>query len=148
MKRCSRNCLVYLVAGYSWSLGLMTFFVVYNLYLLDPGFHEEFIGRVSGCMTLGSLAVSFPMSYWLNRFGVLPVIRTAVLLTCLSLIIRSLATTPSLLLTFAFLNGCVIGALMISAPPFLAANTSADVRTGSLAGITAVLLQWEFSPEP
>ncbi len=45
MRQFSRNFWVYLLSGFFWSLGLMTFFLVYNLHLLDLGFNEQLVGR-------------------------------------------------------------------------------------------------------
>jgi hypothetical protein len=58
MRQFSRNFWVYLLSGFFWSLGLMTFFLVYNLHLLESGFNEAVIGKIASAFTLGSLAVT------------------------------------------------------------------------------------------
>ncbi len=50
MRQFSRNFWVYLLSGFFWSLGLMTFFLVYNLHLLDSGFNEA--GNWKDCIGL------------------------------------------------------------------------------------------------
>jgi MFS family permease len=150
MHRFTQNFYIYLLANLLWSLGLMTFFLVYNLHLLDLGFKEKFIGQITACTTLGSLAASVPSGLLLNRFGTHQVIRATVLCTAIFLATRSYAESPTLLLLFACLSGVSIGAWMVAAPPFLAGNTRPEHRSrafslnyggsigmGALAGILA-----------
>ncbi len=53
-----------------FNFGLFIFFFLYNLYLLQLGFHENFLGLVSGVMTAGSLAGCIPAAAAVRRFGV------------------------------------------------------------------------------
>jgi MFS family permease len=143
-----RNFWIYWAAGLLLSLGLMTFFLVYNLYLLDLGFQEGLIGRVTASMTLGSLAATLASSFLLDRLGLNRAIQACAVLMALSLGCRASAEHPSILLLLAFLNGIALGIWMVAAPPFLAQNTSRATRslafslnyggsiaTGALAGI-------------
>ena len=45
-----------------YSLGVVTFVVLHNLYLLKLGFHEDFLGKAAGLATVGTLAGSLPAS--------------------------------------------------------------------------------------
>src|SRR4051794_4966104 len=126
MIRFTRNFLVYLAVVIFWSLGLMTFFLVYNFYLLDLGFDEVFIGKVSAAMTLGSLAITLPSGFLLNRYGINRVLQVCAFATGVSLVLRSSVHVPWLLVLFSFVNGAAIGAWMGSIPPFLTQNTRAE----------------------
>jgi MFS family permease len=158
MSRFTRNFLVYLAVVVFWSLGLMTFFLVYNLYLLDLSFDEAFIGKVSAAMTLGSLAIALPSGFLLNRYGINRVLQVCAFATGLSLFLRSSIHDPWLLVLFAFVNGAAIGAWMVSIPPFLTHNTRAELRsrafslcyatyiaTGALAGVLSGVLSSHLS---
>ena len=81
MRQFSGNFWVYLLSGFFWSLGLMTFFLVYNLHLLDFGFNEAAIGKIASAFTLGSLAVTLLTGRLLNRYGENRVIQSCVLAT-------------------------------------------------------------------
>jgi MFS family permease len=153
MTRFTRNFLVYLAVVIFWSLGLMTFFLVYNLYLLDLGFDEVFIGKISAAMTLGSLAITLPSGFLLNRYGINRVLQVCAFATGVSLVLRASVHAPWLLVLFSFVNGAAIGAWMVSIPPFLAQNTRAEFRsrafslcyatyigTGALAGVLSGFL--------
>ena len=129
MNQFSRNFWVYLLSGFFWSLGLMTFFLVYNLHLLDLGFNEQVVGKIASAFTLGSLAVTLLTGRLLNRFGENRVIQFCVLATAILLPLRFLAHAAEWLIAAAFLSGASIGGWMVSAPPFLTRNTDAQSRT-------------------
>ena len=158
MRQFSRNFWVYLLSGFFWSLGLMTFFLVYNLHLLDLGFDEQLIGRIASALTLGSLAVTLLTGRLLNRYGENRVIQFCVLATAILLPLRSLSHTAEWMVVAAFLNGASIGGWMVSAPPFLARNTDPERRTlafslsygssigtGALAGLIVGVVSRDLS---
>jgi MFS family permease len=149
----TRNLWLYLIAGALWSFGLMAFFLVYNLHLLNLGHREDFMGQISGSMTLGSLAFTFPARWLLNRFGSNRVIQTAVACTAVILLFRVLSESSWALTLLAFLNGSTIAAWMVATPLFLTQNTLAAVRSrafslsygtsigmGALAGLAVGLV--------
>ena len=158
MRRFSRNFWVYLLSGFFWSLGLMTFFLVYNLHLLDSGFNEEVIGKIASAFTLGSLAVTLLTGRLLNRYGANRVIQSCVFATVILLPVRSLTQAEEWMIAAAFLNGASIAGWMVSAPPFLTRNTEPETRTwafslsygssigtGALAGLIVGLLSRDLS---
>ncbi|MEW5979413.1 MAG: MFS transporter [Acidobacteriota bacterium] len=151
------------MAGFFWSLGLMAYFLVYNLYLLDLDWREDRIGQIAAAMTLGSLAFALPSGLVLNRFGLVQPLRLAVLATVATLLLRAWLETPFPLMVLAFLSGAGISAWMVTAPPLIAALTDNEFRprafsltygisigTGALAGVLVSLgsraLQSTLSP--
>ena len=159
----TRNFWFYLAAGGIWSLGLMSFFLVYNLYLLDLGFNETVMGQISSAMTLGSLAITVPSGLLLNRYGLKRMLKVSVIVAGISLLLRSSVDVVWLLVLFAFLNGAAIGIWMVSAPPFLTQNTAPEIRSrafslsygmsigmgvaaGLLAGLSRYLSSWFGTP--
>lgn len=129
MRQLSRNLWVYLISGFFWSLGLMSFFLVYNLHLLELGFNEAVIGRIASAFTLGSLAVTLLTGCLLNRYGENRIIQFCVLATAILLPLRTVTTALWWMLVAAFLNGASIGGWMVSAPPFLTRNADPEGRT-------------------
>jgi MFS family permease len=125
----SRNFLAFLGASFLFNLGMYVFFFLYNLYLLDRGFKENFLGMIISAVTLGGVAGTLPAGIVLQRLG----LRKALLL-CLALvpIVSALRTTfvsPAALLVFAFIGGAssVIWAVALS--PTIARLTSEKNRT-------------------
>jgi len=125
----SRNLWLYLTAGALWSCGLMAFFLVYNLYLLELGYQEEVMGQISAAMTLGSLSFTFPASWLLNRFGANRIIQAGVACTAVTLLLRALCENSWSLVLLSFLNGSTIAAWMVAAPPFLTQNATPAYRS-------------------
>ena len=165
MAQFNRNFWLYLASGAIWSLGLMSFFLVYNLYLLDLGFNEAVMGQISSAMTLGSLTITVPAGLLLNRYGLNRMLQVSVIAAGISLLLRSSVDVAWLLTLFAFLSGAAIGIWMVSTPPFLTQNTASETRSrafsltygmsigmgamaGLLAGLSRYLWSWFGTPAP
>jgi lipopolysaccharide/colanic/teichoic acid biosynthesis glycosyltransferase len=157
MKSFSRNFWVYWTAGVVWSLGLMAYFLVYNLYLLDLGFNEAFVGRVSAAFTFGSLAATLPSGWLLTRLGIKRTIFSGAVLTGLTLLGRAILVSPVLLQCLAFANGASIGAWIVASPPFITQSTNSQVRSWAFSlwhgtsigtGVLAGILVGFFSRHP
>src|SRR5437016_5108618 len=159
----NRNFWLYLTAGGIWSLGLMAFFLVYNLYLLDLGLDEAVMGQISSAMTLGSLTVTVPSGVLLNRYGLNRMLKVSVIAAGISLLLRSSVEVVWLLILFAFLSGAAIGIWMVCSPPFLTQNTTPATRSrafsfsygmsigvgaaaGLFAGLSRYLSTWFGTP--
>ena len=67
----------FLTATSIFNFGISIFFLLYNLLLLHRGFQEDFLGRLSSAMSIGSIAGTLPAAFVLNRLGV----RTTLVLT-------------------------------------------------------------------
>ena len=157
MRNFSRNFWVYWTAGAVWSLGLMAYFLIYNLYLLDLGFNEAFVGRVSAAFTLGSLAVTLPAGWLMTRVGIKKILISGAILTGFALLGRVILVSPILLECLAFANGASIGAWIVASPPFITQSTNSRVRswafslwhgTSIATGVLAGLLVGFFSRHP
>ncbi len=59
----------FLAASFCFDLGMTIFFFLYNLYLLDLGFKEEFLGAMTSAMNVGSIACTVPAGMIVQRFG-------------------------------------------------------------------------------
>src|ERR1035438_7809934 len=53
-----------------FDFGMFIFFFLYNLYLLQLGFHEDFLGVVAGVMTAGNIVGSLLTVVAMQRFGI------------------------------------------------------------------------------
>ena len=60
----------FLFAEGFFDFGMFVFFFLYNLYLLQLGFDEKFLGLMSGIMTAGNVAGSILAVFALRRFGI------------------------------------------------------------------------------
>src|SRR5579864_5386487 len=80
-KNLSKEFWTFFAAAFFLDLGLYIFFLLYNLYLLDRGFKETFVGLVTSAWAIGSVVGTIPAGILAQRFG----LRRA-LLICLVLV--------------------------------------------------------------
>jgi MFS family permease len=125
----SRDFLTFLGALLLFNLGMYVFFFLYNLYLLDRGFKENFLGMITSAVTLGGVVGSLPSGIVVQRFG----LRKALLL-CLAFVsiasaLRTTFVSPMFLLLFAFLSGVFSVIWAVALSPTIARLTSERNRT-------------------
>jgi Uncharacterised nucleotidyltransferase len=68
----------FFAAALLYDFGLFVFFLLYNLYLVQLGYREKFLGLVSSAMLIGSISGSLPAALVVRRLGV----RGAILALC------------------------------------------------------------------
>ncbi|HKF26172.1 MAG TPA: MFS transporter, partial [Candidatus Acidoferrum sp.] len=103
----SRPFWTFFAASFFFDLGLFIFFFLYNLFLLDRGFDEKFLGAMASAMSIGSIACTLPAGLLINRLGLrksLFVCFTAVPLVAAA---RAFFLSQNVLLALAFLGGFV-----------------------------------------
>ncbi|HEY2931599.1 MAG TPA: MFS transporter [Acidobacteriota bacterium] len=142
------NLFFFLLANFFWSLGLMMFFLLYNLHLTRLGFSTTLMGQVFAVGTVGTVLGSLFAGWATDRWGPKRVLTAAAATVAASLLWRAVAASLPWLLTSSFLTGMGISFWIVSVPPFLAAgnlsgSTSArfsstyglSIFTGAVAGI-------------
>jgi MFS family permease len=106
-----------------YHLCVFVFVLLYNLYLLDAGFSEDFLGLVAGAATAGSLAGSIPAAWALRKLG----LKRTVVLTALSMgavsAARGLGSQEAALLATAFAAGGLTSLWFVSIAPTVSALT-------------------------
>lgn len=104
------------------------FFLLYNLYLLDRGFKENFLGWVTSAMAFGSIVGTLPAGMLAQRFGLKKALLSCFTLVSLVSALRALFFSEAALLGFAFLGGVVLSIWAVSIPPAVAQLTSEQNR--------------------
>jgi hypothetical protein len=107
-----------------FNLGAMVFLVLYNLYLLRLGYHEDVLGRVAGSMRVGSLAGTIPAAVLARRAGLRAALLTAVAGTAGTAVLRAWDGGQSWLMATAFCNGAFLTLWAVSFAPSIAGLTS------------------------
>lgn len=125
----SENARLFLVSTFlSWA-GYAVNQVLFNLYLTEGAFREEFIGRCVSMVGLGMGLAAIPAGFLSDRIGR----RMCLLLGSLGLgasyLARSLTLDPTLLLVANFSVGAFFSLVQISTSPFLTENSEAHVRS-------------------
>jgi len=124
----SRQFWTFFVASLCFDLGMTMFFFLYNLYILDRGYKEDFVGLMAGAMNVGSIVCTIPAGIFLPRLG----LRKS-LLFCVALVpsvsaARALFAPPAALLGFAFLSGLVTTIWAVAISPAIAQLTDEKSR--------------------
>ena len=141
-----------------FNFGVFIFFLLYNLYLLQLGFRENFLGLISGVMTAGSLAGCLPAAAAVRRFGAKPTLFAAfIAVACISAL-RATVPIASVLVALAFLGGVATSTWGVAVSPTIAQLTnernrslgfslifSSGVGIGVLGGIIGGHLPGKFS---
>jgi predicted MFS family arabinose efflux permease len=108
-------------AAVVFDFGLFIFFLHYNLFLLDLGFREDFVGTVNSATRIGSMAGTVPAAYVAQRLG----LRTALLLTIAATVVaeclRAVVGARFPLAALGFLSGCTFAVWAVILAPLIAA---------------------------
>jgi len=107
---------------------MFIFVFLYNLYLLQIGFRENFIGLVSGVMTAGSVAGSLLAAVAIQRFGLRRTLLISFALTAVVSVSRAYSTIAPVLLGLAFAAGTTSSAWAVAFAPAIAHLTTAKNR--------------------
>ena len=120
-----------------FDFGMFVFVFLYNLYLLQLGFREDFIGRVSGIMTAGSILGTLVTAAALRRFGLRGTIQAAFGLTALISAVRAYWTPAPALLGMAALAGVTSAAWPVAWAPAIAQLTTDKNRARGFSLISS-----------
>ena len=120
--------LSYWAAASLYNLGLFIFFLLYNLYLAQIGYKEDFIGLASSIMTAGALTGSLPAGSFIQRWGVKRALLACVVAVPLICAVRAVSGEAAFLLVTAFLGGFVSSIWAVIQTPAVAQLTGVESR--------------------
>jgi predicted MFS family arabinose efflux permease len=127
-----------LLVSVLFDFGEFVFFLLYNLYLVERGFDERFIGRISASLTAGTFAGVLPASAIARRFGLRNLVMVAIVGTAAAAALRSVVLSQPALLACAFANGLFLSFWAVSLPPSVASLTSERHRTLGFSLISSI----------
>ncbi|MBS1787175.1 MAG: MFS transporter [Acidobacteria bacterium] len=119
---------IFLCTSCLFNFGMFIFVLLYNLYLLDLGYKEDFLGWVSSAATAGNLLGAFAVVALTRRIGlktsVVGFFATIAVVTAL----RALVVGQVALLGFAFLAGTLFAVWAVSFAVVIAQLTTVEQR--------------------
>src|ERR1700722_6001836 len=132
----------FLGASSLFNLGMFIYVLLYNLYLFDLGFREDFVGKVSSAATGGVVVGVLPAAVLARRWGLGKLLMGCFGALCVVSVMRALVTHAAPLLGFAFLNGVAFSVIAVSLAPAIARLTSEKARpTGfSISTASSIML--------
>jgi predicted MFS family arabinose efflux permease len=133
----SRGYWLFLGASLLFVLGMFIYVQLYNLYLLDLGFREDVVGKVSSFSTAGTALGILPAAALARRWGLSKVLLVFFGgLAAVSAVRLALTSVPPIL-ALAFLYGVVFALYAVSLAPAIAQLTSDKARATGFSISTA-----------
>ncbi|HEV2446150.1 MAG TPA: MFS transporter [Candidatus Sulfopaludibacter sp.] len=129
----SRPFWTFLFAENLYDFGLYVFVLLYNLYLLDLGYREDFLGWIASAMTAGSIVGSLPsasVARWLGLKRMLIWGSAGMAVLCA---VRALPLGGPGLLAAAFVAGVISSVWAVSLAPVVAALTTEKNRAAGFS---------------
>jgi MFS family permease len=117
-----RNVRLFIMRAFILSVYQGIYDVIFNLYILDLGFHEDFLGLMLSVSLLTSAIVAVPAGMLCDRFNKRKMMVVFGLLSLLSVIPVFLTSSPYLLLLFSAVGGICGSVGAVCATPFLTEN--------------------------
>ena len=124
----SREYWRFFLAAGLFDFGLFVYFLLYNLYLLQLGFGERFLGFVSSAMLAGSIAGSIPAGVAIQRFGLRNVLLGGFVTVALLSAIRANVTEGPVLIALAAVAGFAASIWAVAISPCVAQLTTQKNR--------------------
>jgi MFS family permease len=110
----------FIAAAALFNFALFIFFLHYNLFLLDLGFREDFVGAVNSAMRIGSMVGTIPAALIAQRLGLRKALLLTILATAAAEFFRAMLGARLPLAVLAFLSGCTFAVWAVIMAPVIA----------------------------
>jgi len=111
-----------------FDFGMFVFYFLYNLYLLQLGFHEDLLGLLAGVMTAGNIAGSLLAVLAMRRFRIRGTLLGSFALTAGLAALRAYATSPPVLIGLSAIAGVATAAWPVALSPAITQITTQKNR--------------------
>ena len=128
---------LFLGASSFFVLGMFIYVLLYNLYLLDLGFREDFVGQVNSASTAGMAAAILPAAALARRWGLGRMLFVSFASVGAISVVRVLVTSRAPLLALALASGAAFSLYVVSLAPAIARLTSDKARSTGFSFSTA-----------
>jgi len=115
-----RQFWLFLGAAVLFNFALFIFVLLYNLYLVDLGFGEAFLGVVNGANRVGSLVGTVPAAFCAYRFGLRKTLLATIGATAFIEMFRAVTAARTPLVALGFAAGCIFSAWAVLLAPIIA----------------------------
>jgi len=136
----SHNARCYLLMMLLSNIGLSgVYFLLFNLYLVQIGFREDFIGVLS-FVQMGAIAIgAVPTGHLSRRYGNRNLLLWGTAMLGLASLAQTWVTQAWLLTAFGFLGGIGLAMRIVTYTPYIANNTTSAERTLVFAANSAAM---------
>ncbi len=128
---------LFLGASSFFVLGMFIYVLLYNLYLLDLGFREDFVGQVNSASTAGMVAAILPAAALARRWGLGRLLLVSFASMGAISAMRVLVSSRLPLLALALASGMAMSLYAVSLAPAIARLTSDKARAAGFSFSTS-----------
>lgn len=128
MKQFSRNAKKYLAFNFFLSINMGIYGVIFNLYVLQLGYHEDLLGLMLSIVYIGTGVAALPAAVLCDRIGRKNTLLISSIITAVALFILYTVTSKEALLAASVLQGIGSALMTVSASPFLVESSTPDER--------------------
>lgn len=117
------------------NIGLGVFTLIYNLYLVQLSFREDYIGTFNGAVTFSLAGVAVVTGPLIGRFGNYACITVGTIFYVGTSVALSVLTNPNAILFFGVLNGAATALIFVPIMPFVVEWARPEARS-TVAALT------------
>lgn len=132
------NARWFLLGNFSVGLGLSVFSLLFNLYLREMGFTEDFIGRALSFGSFGLFLAALPSAYIAKRYAVRAVLLVSSALVSLGYFFQAVVLQPNGLIAACFITGGITVVSRVLSAPFFMRNSTPAERSHLFASSMAI----------
>jgi MFS family permease len=129
----------FLCAAVLFNFALFIFVLLYNLYLMDLGFREDFLGVVNGAARIGSFAGTLPAAYLAYRVGLKKTLLITIAGTAGITILRALVTARWPLAGLSLVSGAIFSMWAVVMAPVIAGAVAEKKRPAAFSVFFATM---------
>ncbi len=133
-----RDFVIFQLSSALFDFGEFIFFLLFNLYLLERGFNEKFLGQVASLMTAGTIVGAIPTVALTRRIGLRSMLLIAVIGAPATAALRAIADTKISILASSLLSGIFMSVWAVSFAPAVSATTNERNRAFGFSLVTAM----------
>jgi len=130
---------LFLASAVLFNFALFIFVLLYNLYLVDLGFGEAFLGVVNGANRLGSLAGTLPAAFLAYRYGLRKTLLGTIGATAVIEMCRAVTSSRTPLIALGFAAGCIFSAWAVLLAPVIASVVGERRRPSAFSTFFATM---------
>jgi MFS family permease len=128
MKQFSLNAKKYLAFNFFLSINMGIYGVIFNLYILQLGYHEDLLGLMLSIVYIGTGIAALPAAVLCDRIGRKNTLLISSMITATALFILYTVTSKEALLVASVMQGIGSALMTVSASPFLVESSTPDER--------------------
>ena len=128
MKQFSQNAQKYLAFNFFLSINMGIYGVIFNLYVLQLGYHEDILGLMLSIVYIGTGIAALPAAVMCDRIGRKNTLLISSVITAAALFILYTVTSKEALLAASVMQGIGSALMTVSASPFLVESSTPDER--------------------